>query len=98
MQRQFAILAFGALLLANSAAAQDEDAVSRWGQKTGDALVRFLPKAAPWGLSVDPDPLFSAFANETYEYKGANSLVRKYPSYVVHRTWWFDDAELSRQM
>jgi hypothetical protein len=98
MQRQFAILAFGTLLLANSAAAQDEDALSRWGEKTGDALVRFLPKAARWGLSVDPSPLFSAFANETYDYKGANSLVRKYPSYVVHQTWWFDDGELSRQL
>jgi len=97
-QRQLAILAIGTLLLTNSVAGQDADAMSRWGQTTGDALVHFLPNASPWGMSVDPSPLFSAFANETYDYKGANSMVRKYPSYVVHQTWWFDDAGLARQV
>jgi len=88
-----------ALLLCGlrSAAAQDPDALLDWGKKTSDALVRFLPNATSFGLSVDPYPLFSAFANETYDYKGAQSLVRKYPSYIVHQTWWFDDAELARQ-
>jgi hypothetical protein len=98
MQRPLAIVAVGALLLGSSATAQDGEALSRWGQKTGDALVHFLPVATKSGMSVDPYPLFSAFANETYDYKGANSLVRRYPSYIVHQTWWFDDAELSRQL
>ncbi len=98
MPRQITPLAWGALLLVNPLAAQDDDALLRWGKTTGDALARLLPNAAPFGLSPDPYPLFSAFANETYEYKGANSLVRKYPSYVVHQTWWFDDAQLSRQL
>jgi hypothetical protein len=98
VKRNFAIFALGAVLLTNSAAAQDTDSMSRWGQTTGDALVHFLPNASRWGMTVDPYPLFSAFANETYDYKGANSMVRKYPSYVVHQTWWFDDAGLSRQM
>ena len=96
-EKKLAILAVAALLLTNSAAAQDADAMSRWGQTTGDALIRFLPNATPWGMTVDRDPIFSAFANETYDYKGANSLVRKYPSYVVHQTWWFDDAGLAQQ-
>jgi hypothetical protein len=43
--------------------------------------LHYLPNASPWGMSVDPYPPFSSFANETYEYKGANSEVRKYPSY-----------------
>ena len=62
-----------------------------WGAAIGAALVKFLPKTAP-GLTVEPEPVFSAFANETYVYKGAQSMVRKYPSYVVHQTWTFDDA------
>jgi hypothetical protein len=98
VKRNFAIFALGAVLLTNSAAAQDTDSMSRWGQTTGDALVHFLPNASRWGMTVDPYPLFSAFANETYDYKGANSMVRKYPSYVVHQTWWFDDAGLAREM
>ena len=98
IKRQLGMLAVGVLLLTDSTAAQDADAMSRWGDKTGEALIHFLPNATPGGLSADPYPVFAAFANETYEYKGANSLVRKYPSYVVHQTWFFDDAELSRQM
>jgi len=35
-----------ALLLINSTAAQDADAMSRWGEKIGDVLVHFLPSAA----------------------------------------------------
>jgi hypothetical protein len=76
-------------LLTASATAQDDEAVSRWGKATGDALVHFLPDAAPWGLSPDPSPIFNAFANDT---------PHKYIALVVHQTWWFDDAELSRQM
>jgi hypothetical protein len=98
MGGQITLLALGAFLLANSAVAQDADAFARWDKATGDLLVRFLPNASPWGMSVDPYPVFSGPANETYEYKGANSMVHKYPSYIVHQTWWFDDAGLSRQM
>jgi hypothetical protein len=98
MQRHIATLALGTLLLANSAAAQDADAWDRWGKTWGDTLVRFLPNASPWGLTADPYPFFRAFANETYVYKGADSMVRKYPSYITHQTWWFNDAELSRQI
>jgi hypothetical protein len=96
--KQLAIFAFGALLLANSAAAQDPEAWDRWGKTWGDTLVPFLPKASPWGLTVDPYPLIRTFANETYVYKGADSMVYKYPSYITHQTWWFDDPELSRQL
>jgi len=92
------MLAFGAVLLANFSAAQDADTYDRWEKTWGDTLVRFLPNASPWGLTVDPYPLFRAFANETYVYKGADSMVYKYPSYITHQTWWFDDPELSRQL
>jgi hypothetical protein len=89
-----------AFLLPSPAASQDQDDDdwSRWGKTTGDALVHFLPNAAPWGLSADPYPLFRAFGNETYDYKGADSMLREYPTYIVHQTWWFDDAELSREV
>lgn len=97
-RRQLSILGLSALLLISSAAAQDADTWDRWGKTWGNALVRFLPNASPWGLTVDPYPLFRAFANETYVYKGSDSIVHKYPSYITHQTWWFNDAELSRQM
>ena len=48
-------------------------------------------------MTVDPSRPFSGPATETYEYKGTNSVVHKYPSYIVHQTWWFNDAELARQ-
>ena len=89
MYKQLMSLAAGALFLLSPAAAQDDDFVSRWGQTTGDALVPFLPNAAPWGFSPDPAPIFNAFANDT---------SHKYIAIVVHKSWWFDDAELSRQM
>jgi len=71
--------------------------MQRWGEQLGEALARYLPSTDLPGLTLEPTPLFSAFANETYVYKGAQSVVRKYPSYVVHRTWIFSDPELERQ-
>jgi hypothetical protein len=98
MFKQSALLIACALLLLSLAVAQDDDAWAREGQKMGDELIRFLPNATTQGMTVDPYPPFSAFANETYVYKGADSMVHRYPSYIVHQTWWIDDAELSRQM
>jgi hypothetical protein len=89
VRTRFVTLAARALLLAGFAAAQDDDAVSRWGKSTGDALVHFLPNAAPWGLSPDPSLIFNGFANDT---------PHKYMALVVHKLWWFDDPELSRQI
>jgi len=97
MRRPITILVLGAFLLANSAAGQDAAAFDRWGKSMNDALVRFLPNASAFGMTVDPYPPFSGPATETYEYKGANSMLSKYPSYIVHQTWWVNDAELARQ-
>lgn len=97
MLRQIAILALVTFLLATSAAGQDEAAWNRWMKATGDALTRFLPNASPFGMTVDPYPPFSGPANETYTYKGPDSMLHQYPSYIVHQTWWYDDAELARQ-
>jgi hypothetical protein len=83
------ILTAAALLLLSPAAAQDDEALSRWGQSTGDALIHFLPNAQPWGFSPDPAPIFNAFAND---------VPHKYITLVVHKSWWFDDSGLSRQM
>jgi hypothetical protein len=98
MQRRLAILTIGSVLLTGSLPAQDDDAVQRWGKATGDRLLHFLPNASPWGMTVDPYPPFSSFANETYQYRGADSQVRRYFSYIVHQSWFFDDSELSRQL
>jgi len=96
--KQLTTLAAPVFLLAHAAAGQDADAMSRWGKATTDALARFLPDASRWGMTVDPYPIFSGAAAETYVYQGANSMVRRYPEYIVHQTWWYDDAELVRQM
>lgn len=95
-----AVLVIGsaiALAAGYRVAAQSDDALQKWGAATGEALTKCLPDAARWGLTVDPYPPFSAFANETYVYKGAQSMVRKYPSYVVHQTWNFNDPGLERE-
>ena len=98
MPVQITVLALGAFLLLHSAVGQTDAAMDRWCKTTGNALARFLPNASPWGMTVDPYPPFSGAANETYVYKGADSLVHQYPSYIVHQTWWINDAELFRQM
>lgn len=98
MRRWLAILAVGALLIANSAEAQAPEEWDQWGKTLGDRLVRFLPNAATLDMSVDPHPPFRTFANETYAYKGADSMVYKYPSYIIHQTWWLNDPELAQQM
>jgi len=87
-------LALGA---ARPATAETVEEMQRWGEQLGEELARYLPSTDLPGLTLEPTPLFSAFANETYDYKGARSMVRKYPSYVVHRTWIFSDPELERQ-
>lgn len=87
-------LALGAL---RPASAETIGEMQRWGEQLGAELSRYLPSTDLPGLGLERTPLFSAFANETYDYKGAKSMVRKYPSYVVHRTWIFSDPELERQ-
>ena len=92
------MVALTALTLANSTAGQDESATNHWLAAMDKALVPFMPRASPQGMTVDPYPLASAGANETYVYKGADSLVYEYPSYVVQQDWWYDDPELAREM
>lgn len=68
---------------------QATDRLQRWGFPTLAALCRFLPNASAWGFSRDPLALTKSFANTT--------VPVKYPALVTHDTWWFNDAELSRQ-
>jgi hypothetical protein len=59
-----------------AAAAQTPEALDRWLKANDAALMRFLPNASSAGMTVDPAPAFSGPANETYTYKGANSMVQ----------------------
>jgi hypothetical protein len=92
MRKQLMTLTAGMLLLAASAAAQDWDA--RRADAIVDKLARFLPDASPWGFSPDPSHVSKGPASETV----VNNRGSKYPALVTHKTWWFDDAELSRQL
>lgn len=97
MKTRNVVFAILAVLAALPACAQDRDALSRWAEESDKELVRFLPNASQWNMTVDPDPLFSGPANETYDYKGVNSIVTKYPSYVVHQDWWYNDPALAQE-
>ena len=85
-------LAIASAILAPAGMAQDQDAMSRWGEATLDKLERFLPNAAPWGFTPElPHSVsdFRAFANDT---------PHLYPALVTHKTWYFNDPALSRQL
>ncbi|HMK86853.1 MAG TPA: hypothetical protein VK437_12920 [Steroidobacteraceae bacterium] len=79
------------------ARAQGNEALQSWGEATGAALIRLLPKAGP-GLSATPAPVLSAFANDGYGYKGPQPIVHRYPTYRVSQEWTFDDPELDQKI
>jgi hypothetical protein len=86
------LLGAGALLLTGFAAAQNKDAMMRWGEATLDTLERFLPDARPLGFTPE-------LSNPAADFKGfANQASRKYMELLVHKNWWFDDAAFSRQL
>jgi len=92
MRRVLLILAIAAAMLAAPAVAQEQDAMSRWGESTLDKLERFLPNAAPLGFTPEMAHTvsdFRAFANDT---------PHRYPALVTHKTWYFNDPNLSRQL
>lgn len=97
LHNRFALLGVAALLLTAFAAAQNQDAQNqdamiRWGEATLDKIEPFLPDARPLGFTPElPNPAadFKAFANQA---------SRKYMELLVHKNWWFDDADLSRQL
>jgi hypothetical protein len=68
--------------------------MSRSGAATLDKLASSLPDASAVGLSPDPSDVFKAFATETT----VRGVGRKYHALVVHKTWWFPDPEISRQL
>ncbi|HKW62803.1 MAG TPA: hypothetical protein VJN89_09685 [Candidatus Acidoferrum sp.] len=80
------------LLLATPGAAQDQDALTRWGDATLDKLEPFLPDASRWGFIPElpgrPSD-FKAFANQ-----GSH----KYLALLVHKTWYFGDVKLFREI
>lgn len=98
MRRRLTLVALAILTLASATAGQDEDATNRWLAAMDKALVPFMPNASQQGMTVDPYPLASSAANETYVDKGADSLVHEYPSYQVQQDWWYNDPQLDREM
>jgi hypothetical protein len=64
------------------------------GSLSVQTLARFLPDASPWGFSPDPSYVYKGFAQETT----VNHVGHKYPALAVHKTWFFNDSELSRQL
>jgi hypothetical protein len=92
MPHVFLRIAIASAILAAPAAAQEQDAMSRWGEATLDKLERFLPNASPWGFTPEAAHSasdFKAFANDT---------PHRYPALVTHKTWYFSDPDLARQL
>ena len=92
MRHVLLTLAIASAILAPAGMAQDQDPMSRWGEATLDKLERFLPNAAPWGFTPEVAHSvsdFKAFANDT---------PHLYPALVTHKTWYFNDPALSRQL
>jgi hypothetical protein len=90
--RKWMILGVALLFFAPLAAAQDRQALSRWGDTTLDKLAPFLPDAKPWGFIPEfskPEPDFKAFANQG---------SRKYLALLVHKTWYFGDEKLFKEL
>jgi len=84
-------------LMLGQASAQSSESLQSWGETMDHALVKFLPKDPP-GLTVEPVPVFSAYSNDFVGYKGPQAIARRYPTYVVHQTWFFDDPEHDRKV
>jgi hypothetical protein len=98
MGRRLIRVVLAVFILAVVAAAQDEEATNRWLAAMDKALVPFMPNASPQGMTVEPYPPASSAANETYVYKGADSLVYEYPSYQVQQDWWYNDPQLDLEL
>jgi hypothetical protein len=92
MRRFFPALLTLAAFLAAPLLAQDEDALSRWGEATLDKLVPFLPDASGFGFTPES-------TREPYDFKAfANDTPHRYPALLVHKTWYFNDPALSREL
>ncbi|HWX53891.1 MAG TPA: hypothetical protein VN176_04790 [Verrucomicrobiae bacterium] len=95
--QRLVLLGAAALLLTGFTAAQSQDpqsqdSMTRWGEATLDKLEPFLPDARPLGFSPE-------LANPAADFKAfANQAPRKYLELLVHKNWWFNDAELSRKL
>ena len=88
MGQQFMNLTAAMFLVTGTGAAQNQDAMMRWGDPTVEKLVPFLPDASSWGFSPES-------SRHTYDFKGfANDSPHRYLAVLVHRAWWFNDAEL----
>ena len=92
MRRQIFSVAAMSLLLATSATSQEQDAMMRWGEGTVEKLAGFLPDATAWGFTPES-------SNAAPDFKGfANDVPHRYIALTTNKTWYFEDAELARQL
>jgi len=92
MRHNLLMLGIASAILAAPVVAQDQDAMSRWGDTTLAKLELFLPDASRFGFTPEvprQQSDFKAFANDT---------PHRYPALVTHKTWYFSDPDLARQL
>ncbi|HMK84537.1 MAG TPA: OmpH family outer membrane protein [Steroidobacteraceae bacterium] len=89
-------IALACLAPARAGAEGGESPLMTWGNALGDKLVKLLPQPGH-GLTAANETVFSAFSNDFVGYKGPRAIAQRYPTYVVHQTWIFDDPELERK-
>ena len=95
----FAAIALVSLGLAfgGAYAQSDNSALVSWGDTIGHRLLELLPKPAS-GLTAANETVFSAFSYNFIGYKGPKAIAERYPTYVVHQAWVFDEPELERRL
>lgn len=89
---RLSVLAAVALSSSLPVSAQNNDAVLRWGDATLDKLEPFLPDPSALGF-------FPELPGRPSDFKAwANDTMKLYPALLVHKNWYFPDAQLDRDI